>query len=250
MQGQRHEVAGRHTRQLQARMGLEAKARVVRWIAQQHAACGLHSPQFSQRLFHQARANALSLPCRQDGDRPQAAPAFGLVAVVVGGSHRRQSHMADDLAVFFGHDGKRQFASVAQCTHDELLRVAGVRRIGEGGPEHGKVIAGFAGATADAFTLFERLERKLEQHRGQLMRAAVELAKDWRTDKYLRNLEAMLIVSDGSALYVLTGAGDVLEPEHVVPALDPIAHPVIAAGAARGSVLLGLSLTAAARDDR
>ena len=64
-----------------------------------------------------------------------------------------------------------------------------VRRIGEGGPEHGKVIAGFAGATADAFTLFERLERKLEQHRGQLMRAAVELAKDWRTDKYLRNLE-------------------------------------------------------------
>jgi ATP-dependent HslUV protease subunit HslV len=83
-----------------------------------------------------------------------------------------------------------------------------VRRIGEG-----KVIAGFAGATADAFTLFERLERKLEQHRGQLMRAAVELAKDWRTDKYLRNLEALMIVADADAMLILTGNGDVLEPE-------------------------------------
>jgi ATP-dependent HslUV protease subunit HslV len=83
-----------------------------------------------------------------------------------------------------------------------------VRRIGDG-----KVIAGFAGATADAFTLFERLERKLEQHRGQLMRAAVELAKDWRTDKYLRNLEALMIVADVDTLLVLTGNGDVLEPE-------------------------------------
>ncbi len=84
-----------------------------------------------------------------------------------------------------------------------------VRRIGEGG----KVIAGFAGATADAFTLFERLEKKLEQHRGQLMRAAVELAKDWRTDKYLRNLEALMIVADADVLLILTGNGDVLEPE-------------------------------------
>ncbi len=77
----------------------------------------------------------------------------------------------------------------------------------------GSVIAGFAGATADAFTLFERLERKLEAHRGQLMRAAVELAKDWRTDKYLRNLEALMIVADKDTLLVLTGNGDVLEPE-------------------------------------
>src|SRR5207237_7074203 len=84
-----------------------------------------------------------------------------------------------------------------------------VRRIGEGG----KVIAGFAGATADAFTLFERLEKKLEQYRGQLMRAAVELAKDWRTDKYLRNLEALMIVADAETMLVLTGNGDVLEPE-------------------------------------
>ncbi|MGF7156505.1 ATP-dependent protease subunit HslV [Novosphingobium gossypii] len=88
-----------------------------------------------------------------------------------------------------------------------------VRRIGEGG----KVIAGFAGATADAFTLFERLERKLEQYRGQLMRAAVELAKDWRTDKYLRNLEALMIVADADTLLVLTGNGDVLEPEGAGP---------------------------------
>jgi len=82
-----------------------------------------------------------------------------------------------------------------------------VRRLGDG-----QVIGGFAGATADAFTLFERLERKLEQHRGQLLRAAVELAKDWRTDKYLRNLEAMMIVADKDVTLVITGNGDVLEP--------------------------------------
>ncbi len=89
-----------------------------------------------------------------------------------------------------------------------------VRRLGakdENG--EGKVIAGFAGATADAFTLFERLEKKLEQYSGQLLRAAVELAKDWRTDKYLRNLEALMIVADKDTLLVLTGNGDVLEPE-------------------------------------
>ena len=95
-----------------------------------------------------------------------------------------------------------------------------VRRIGaldETG--RGKVIAGFAGATADAFTLFERLERKLEQHRGQLMRAAVELAKDWRTDKYLRNLEALMIVADAETMLILTGNGDVLEPEGGIAAI-------------------------------
>ena len=85
-----------------------------------------------------------------------------------------------------------------------------VRRIGKGGD----VIAGFAGATADAFTLLDRLEKKLEQYPGQLMRAAVELAKDWRTDKYLRNLEAMMLVADKSITLAITGNGDVLEPEH------------------------------------
>src|SRR5580692_9890919 len=83
-----------------------------------------------------------------------------------------------------------------------------VRRLGSG-----EVIGGFAGATADAFTLFERLEAKLEQYRGQLMRAAVELAKDWRTDRFLRRLEAMMIVADKDTSLVLTGTGDVLEPE-------------------------------------
>jgi ATP-dependent HslUV protease subunit HslV len=83
-----------------------------------------------------------------------------------------------------------------------------VRRLGKG-----DVIAGFAGATADAFTLFERLESKLEQYPGQLMRACVELAKDWRMDRYLRRLEAMMLVADKSVGLVLTGSGDVLEPE-------------------------------------
>ena len=83
-----------------------------------------------------------------------------------------------------------------------------VRRLGDG-----SVIGGFAGATADAFTLFERLEAKLEKHPGQLTRACVELAKDWRTDRYLRRLEAMMIVADKDVSLVLTGTGDVLEPE-------------------------------------
>ena len=83
-----------------------------------------------------------------------------------------------------------------------------VRRLGKGG----KVIGGFAGATADAFTLLERLEAKLEQYPDQLMRACVELAKDWRTDRYLRRLEAMMLVADKYVSLVLTGTGDVLEP--------------------------------------
>jgi ATP-dependent HslUV protease subunit HslV len=83
-----------------------------------------------------------------------------------------------------------------------------VRRLGKGG-----VIAGFAGATADAFALFERLEAKLEQYPSQLLRACVELAKEWRTDRYLRRLEAMMLVADPEAALVLTGTGDVLEPE-------------------------------------
>ena len=83
----------------------------------------------------------------------------------------------------------------------------------------GKVIGGFAGATADAFTLFERLEAKLEQYPDQLMRAAVELAKDWRTDRYLRRLEAMMIVADRKETLVVTGTGDVLTPDHGVTAI-------------------------------
>lgn len=78
---------------------------------------------------------------------------------------------------------------------------------------HDKVIAGFAGATADAFTLFEHFEGKLEKHRGNLMRAAVEMAKDWRTDRALRKLEALLIIADGKSLLTISGNGDVIEPE-------------------------------------
>ncbi len=84
-----------------------------------------------------------------------------------------------------------------------------VRRLGDG-----DVVVGFAGATADAFTLFERLEAKLDQHRGQLTRACVELAKDWRTDKYLRRLEAMMAVCDKETSLILSGTGDVVEPEY------------------------------------
>lgn len=103
-----------------------------------------------------------------------------------------------------------------------------VRRIGEGR----KVVAGFAGATADAFTLFERLEAKLEQYSGQLLRAAVELAKDWRTDKYLRNLEALMIVADAETLLVLTGNGDVLEPEGGIAAIGSGGNYALAAARA------------------
>ena len=102
-----------------------------------------------------------------------------------------------------------------------------VRRLGDG-----SVIGGFAGATADAFTLFERLEKKLETHRGQLLRAAVELAKDWRTDKYLRNLEAMMIVADRETLLILTGNGDVLEPEGGIAAIGSGGNYALAAARA------------------
>lgn len=104
-----------------------------------------------------------------------------------------------------------------------------VRRLSPGGTD---VICGFAGSTADAFTLLERLEKKLEATPGQLARASVELAKDWRTDKYLQKLEAMLIVSDGTDLFVITGAGDVLEPEFDVTAIGSGGNFALAAGRA------------------
>ncbi|MBW8908864.1 MAG: ATP-dependent protease subunit HslV [Mesorhizobium sp.] len=103
-----------------------------------------------------------------------------------------------------------------------------VRRIGKGG----SVIAGFAGATADAFTLLERLEAKLEQFPDQLTRACVELAKDWRTDRYLRRLEAMMLVADKSVSLALTGNGDVLEPEYGVMAIGSGGNYALAAARA------------------
>ena len=102
-----------------------------------------------------------------------------------------------------------------------------VRRLGKG-----NVIAGFAGATADAFTLLERLEAKLEQYPDQLTRACVELAKDWRTDRYLRRLEAMMLVADKNVSLALTGTGDVLEPEHGVMAIGSGGNYALAAARA------------------
>jgi ATP-dependent HslUV protease, peptidase subunit HslV len=109
-----------------------------------------------------------------------------------------------------------------------------VRRIGTGGPggAGGNVLAGFAGATADAFTLLERLESKLERFPGQLERACVELAKDWRTDRYLRRLEAMMAVADKDRSFTLTGTGDVLEPEDGVIAIGSGGNYALAAARA------------------
>ena len=117
-----------------------------------------------------------------------------------------------------------------------------VRRLSPGGHE---VVAGFAGSTADAFTLLERLEKKLEATPGQLARASVELAKDWRTDKYLQKLEAMLIVTDGTEILVITGAGDVLEPEHGIAAIGSGGNYALAA--ARGLLETDLDAEAIAR---
>src|SRR5688572_32938507 len=103
-----------------------------------------------------------------------------------------------------------------------------VRRLAKGG-----VIGGFAGSTADAFTLFERLEAKLEQYPGQLTRACVELTKDWRTDRYLRRLEAMMLVADRDVSLALTGTGDVLEPEHGVMAIGSGDNYALAAARAQ-----------------
>ena len=109
-------------------------------------------------------------------------------------------------------DGRTVIAGDGQVSMGNTVMKPNAKKVRRLGAE-GNVIGGFAGATADAFTLFERLEKKLEAHRGQLLRAAVELAKDWRTDKYLRNLEAMMIVADATTMLILTGNGDVLEPE-------------------------------------
>ncbi len=117
-----------------------------------------------------------------------------------------------------------------------------VRRLNPGGHD---VVAGFAGSTADAFTLLERLEAKLEATPGQLARASVELAKDWRTDKYLQKLEAMLIVTDGTELFIITGAGDVLEPEHGIAAIGSGGNFALAA--ARGMIDSDLDAEAVAR---
>ena len=107
--------------------------------------------------------------------------------------------------------GKVVIAGDGQVTLGDTVMKANARKVRRLGK--GEVIAGFAGATADAFALFERLEAKLEQHPGNLARACVELAKDWRTDRYLRRLEAMMTVADAKTSLILSGTGDVVEPE-------------------------------------
>jgi len=108
--------------------------------------------------------------------------------------------------------GKVALGGDGQVTLGNVVIKAGARKVRR--LYQDRILAGFAGGTADAFTLFERFEAKLDKHQGNLMRSAVELAKDWRTDRILRRLEAMLAVADRTASLVITGAGDVLEPEH------------------------------------
>ncbi|WP_439534941.1 ATP-dependent protease subunit HslV [Polymorphobacter sp.] len=144
-----------------------------------------------------------------------------------------------------GHDMEWHGTTIVSVRKNGLVTIAGdgqvtmgqtvmkpnarkVRRLGQ----DGRVIGGFAGATADAFTLFERLESKLERYPGQLTRAAVELAKDWRTDRYLRRLEAMMIVADAEVTLVLTGTGDVLEPQGGIAAIGSGGNYALAAARA------------------
>ncbi|BEP44816.1 MULTISPECIES: ATP-dependent protease subunit HslV [Variovorax] len=122
-------------------------------------------------------------------------------------SVRRKTPQGDQVAI--GGDG--------QVTLGNIVIKGSARKVRR--LYHGKVLAGFAGATADAFTLFERFEAKLEKHQGHLTRAAVELTKDWRTDRVLRKLEAMLAVADATTSLIITGNGDVLEPEDGVIAI-------------------------------
>ena len=114
-------------------------------------------------------------------------------------------------------DGKVALGGDGQVTLGNVVIKAGARKVRR--LYHDRILAGFAGGTADAFTLFERFESKLEKHQGNLLRSAVELAKDWRTDRMLRRLEAMLGVADRESSLVITGMGDVLEPEHGIIAL-------------------------------
>lgn len=126
--------------------------------------------------------------------------------------------------------GKVVIAGDGQVSLGQTIIKGNARKVRPLG--QGAVIAGFAGATADAMTLFERLETKLEQYPGQLTRACVDLAKDWRTDRYLRRLEAMMIVADRAVTLVLTGTGDVLEPEHGIVAIGSGGNYALAAARA------------------
>ena len=140
-------------------------------------------------------------------------------------------------------DGKVVIAGDGQVTLGATVMKANARKVRRLGK--GEVIAGFAGATADAFALFERLESKLEQHPGNLARACVELAKDWRTERYLRRLEAMMVVADAKTSLILSGTGDVVEPEDGVAGIG--SGGPFALAAARALLPLDLSAEEIAR---
>lgn len=139
--------------------------------------------------------------------------------------------------------GQVVIAGDGQVSLGQTVLKANARKVRSVG--RGDVIGGFAGATADAFTLFERLEAKLEQYPTQLVRACVELAKDWRTDRYLRRLEAMMLVADASTTLVLTGNGDVLEPENDIMGIGSGGNYALAA--ARALIDMPLSAEEIAR---
>ena len=142
--------------------------------------------------------------------------------------------------------GRVVVAGDGQVTMGQTVMKANAKKVRRLGAD-GSVIAGFAGATADAFTLFERLEAKLERFPGQLTRAAVELAKDWRTDRYLRRLEAMMIVADKDVTLILTGTGDVLEPTDGVAAIGSGGNYALAAARALEGIDTDLDAEAIAR---
>lgn len=148
--------------------------------------------------------------------------------------HKNPSQLYGTTILSVRKNGKVSIAGDGQVSLGSTVLKSNARKIRKLGD--GSIIGGFAGATADAFTLFERLEGKLDQYPNQLMRACVELAKDWRTDKYLRRLEAMMIVIDKDVSLVLTGNGDVLEPEDGIIGIGSGGNYALSAARALASV--------------
>jgi ATP-dependent HslUV protease, peptidase subunit HslV len=132
-------------------------------------------------------------------------------------SMKQSTVMRSTTVLCVRRDGRVVIAADGQVTFHETVMKATARKVRR--LYNGNILAGFAGSTSDAMTLFERFESKLEEYRGQLSRAAVELGKAWRTDKYLRHLEALLLVADEKITLVLSGTGDVIEPDHPVMAI-------------------------------
>ncbi|MBU6338695.1 MAG: ATP-dependent protease subunit HslV [Rickettsiales bacterium] len=148
--------------------------------------------------------------------------------------HKNPSQLYGTTILSVRKNGKVAIAGDGQVSLGQTVLKSNAKKIRPLGD--GSIIGGFAGATADAFTLFERLESKLDQYPGQLMRACVELAKDWRTDKYLRRLEAMMIVVDKDVSLVLTGNGDVLEPEDGIIGIGSGGNYALSAARALASI--------------